>query len=586
MLRDRVDEVGPRNTRPEPPTKTMRKAEILLSIIYEISEVLATPGPLEITLVNVVNILSSVLQIAHGAIVVLDAKGEPQITANGGNTYPPQSGFRSVIPQAVIDQIVTTGTPLVIQDVRKSELFQVDLQTTSSSGTIPITFVGVAVKAEHHIVGTLSINRVRDDAASFCCDEDVRFLTMVAILVGQTIRLHRIQSMDGQRLIEEQRRPEKVLNEERTGPARHPHAKVDWIIGESPAVKQVLETVSVVAPTNTTVLLRGESGTGKEVFAQAIHKLSLRSKKPFVKLNCAALPESTLESELFGHEKGAFTGAVSQRAGRFELAHGGTLLLDEIGEISPAFQAKLLRVLQEGELERVGGTRTLKVDVRLICATNKDLETAVVNGEFRADLYYRINVVPIVLPPLRERPGDIPRLAKAFLDRFNRENHRELAFAPSALEMLSQCDFPGNIRELENCVRRTATLARSSTIAPSDFACQNSQCLSSLLWKGADRSHGGKAIDTLARGNMMPVGSPPPARRIGASECDVPAAKAGDPNGPAWPAMGPRLADRDRLIDAMEKAGWVQAKAARILGLTPRQVGYALRRYRIEVKKF
>lgn len=564
----------------------MRKAEILLNIIYEISEVLATPGPLEVTLANVVNILPSVLQIAHGAIVVLDAKGEPEITANGGNTYPPQSGIRRVIPQAVIDQIATTGTPLVIPDISKSELFQVDLQTTSSSGTIPITFVGVAVKAEHQIVGTLSINRVRDDAASFGCDEDVRFLTMVANLVGQTIRLHRILSMDGQRLIEEQRRPEKVLDEERTGPARHPHAKIDWIVGESPAIKQVLETIEIVARTNTTVLLRGESGTGKEVFARAIHELSPRSKKPFVKLNCAALPESMLESELFGHEKGAFTGAVSQRAGRFELANGGTLLLDEIGEISPAFQAKLLRVLQEGELERVGGTRTLKVDVRLICATNKDLETAVVNGDFRADLYYRISVVPIILPPLRERPGDIPRLAKAFLDRFNRENHRELAFAPSALDLISQCSFPGNVRELENCVRRTATFARSRTIAPSDFACKNSQCLSSLLWKGADRSHGGNATDALARGNMMPAGSPLPVKRTGASEGDGPAAKAGDPNDPVWPAMGPRLIDRNRLIDAMEKAGWVQAKAARILGLTPRQVGYALRRHGIKLKKF
>ncbi|WP_404295574.1 nif-specific transcriptional activator NifA (plasmid) [Microvirga sp. RSM25] len=563
----------------------MRKAEILLSIIYEISEVLATPAQLEATLANVVNILSPFLQGGHGAIVVLDAEGEPQITANGGNTHPPQSGFRRVIPQAVIDQIVAEGT-LVIPDISKSELFQVDLHTSSSSGTIPITFVGVAVKAEHQIVGTLSIDRVGDDAASFCCDEDVRFLTMVANLVGQTIRLHRILSMDGQWPIEEQRRPEKVLDEERTGPARHLHAKIDGIVGESPAVKQVLETIEIVARTNTTVLLRGESGTGKEVFAQAIHKLSPRSKKPFVKLNCAALPESVLESELFGHEKGAFTGAIAQRAGRFELANGGTLLLDEIGEISPSFQAKLLRVLQEGELERVGGTRTLKVDVRLVCATNKDLETAVLNGEFRADLYYRISVVPIILPPLRERPGDIPRLAKAFLDRFNRENERQFTFAPSALDVLSQCDFPGNVRELENCVRRTATLARSRMIAPSDFACKNSQCLSSLLWKGANRSHGGNATGELARGNMMPVGSPPPARRIGASEGTASPAKVGDPNEPAWRAMGPRLTERHRLIDAMETAGWVQAKAARILGLTPRQVGYALRRHGIKLRKF
>ncbi|MFK0692675.1 nif-specific transcriptional activator NifA [Mesorhizobium sp. IMUNJ 23033] len=580
VLRNRVDEGGSLNILPEPRINSNHETDISLRGIYEISKILTAPTRLEITIANVVNTLSSFVQMRHGAIVVLDAKVEPEIAASAGSAHPPQSGIGRVIPQAAIDQIVATGAPLVIPDVSKSDLFQADLQPSSSGGTVPIAFIGIPVKAEHEIIGTLSIDRVGDGETSSPCDEDVRFLTMVANLVGRTIRLHHILSMDRQRFIEDQRRPQKWLDQERTDPARHRHVKIDGIIGESPTLKQVLETVRVVARTNSTVLLRGESGTGKEFFAQAIHKLSPRGKKAFVKLNCAALSESVLESELFGHEKGAFTGAISQRAGRFELANGGTLLLDEIGEISPAFQAKLLRVLQEGELERVGGTRTLQVDVRLICATNKDLETAVVNGEFRADLYYRINVVPIILPPLRERAGDIPRLANAFLDRFNKENHRELAFAPSALDLISQCYFPGNVRELENCVQRTATLARSRTITPSDFACKNSQCLSSLLWKGADRSHGGNAIDELSQRDPMQV------RRIGAPKGEVSPVKVVYPNDPACPAMGPHLTERDRLTDAMEKAGWVQAKAARILGLTPRQVGYALRRHGIEVKKF
>ncbi|MER8731151.1 nif-specific transcriptional activator NifA [Mesorhizobium sp. M1227] len=562
----------------------MPQADIALRGLYEISKVLTAPSELEITLANVVNILPSFLQMRHGAIVVLDAEGEPEIAAAAGNTHAPQSGTRRVIPQAITDQIVATGTPLFIPDVRKSQLFQADLQTSSSSGTIPIAFIGIPLKADHNILGTLSIDRAGDGATDFRDDEDTYFLTMVANLVGRTIRLHRTLSTDRQRCVHEQWRPEKSPNEGRTyDPARHADVKIDGIIGESPALKQVLETVSVVAGTNSTVLLRGESGTGKEFFAQAIHKLSRRRKKSFVKLNCAALSESVLESELFGHEKGAFTGAISQRAGRFELANEGTLLLDEIGEISPAFQAKLLRVLQEGELERVGGTKTLQVDVRLICATNKDLETAVIKGEFRADLYYRINVVPIILPPLRERPGDIPRLANAFLNRFNKENDRALAFAPSALDLISQCYFPGNVRELENCVQRTATLARSRTITQSDFACKKSQCLSWLLWKRADRSNGGNAIDDLARVNAVPVGLRLPASRIGASAGNASPLAAGDPNDPACP---PRLTERDRLIDAMDKAGWVQARAARILGLTPRQIGYALRRHGIEVKKF
>ncbi|RWD90842.1 nif-specific transcriptional activator NifA [Mesorhizobium sp.] len=582
MLRERIDEVEDRDTLPTPAIKAMRKADISLSGIYEISKVLTAPARLEITLANVVNILSSFLQMRHGAIVVLDDDGDPEISATAGMTHPGRS-----VPQAAIDQIVATATPLVIQDVAKSELFAAFAQQPSATGEFPIAFIGVPVKADYKVLGTLSIDRVRDGATSFRYDEDVRFLTMVANLVGQTIRLHRILSSDRQRLIEETRRLEKSLDDERAGPARHPHVRIDGIVGESPAVKHVLETISIVAKTNSTVLLRGESGTGKELFAQAIHELSPRKNKPFVKLNCAALPESVLESELFGHEKGAFTGAVSQRAGRFELADRGTLLLDEIGEISPAFQAKLLRVLQEGELERVGGTRTLKVDVRLICATNKDLEAAVAKGEFRPDLYYRINVVPVILPPLRERPSDIPRLANAFLSRFNKENRRDLAFAPAALELISRCYFPGNVRELENCVRRTATLARSRTIAPSDFACKSSQCLSSLLWKGADRSHGGSPIDDLAQGRVMPAGSSASVRRVPApAEGAAPPVKACDPNDPACPAMGSRLTERDRLIDAMERAGWVQAKAARILGLTPRQVGYALRRHGVEVQKF
>ncbi|MDX8480044.1 nif-specific transcriptional activator NifA [Mesorhizobium sp. VK24D] len=583
VMRDRVHEVGLGDARP--PIKAMHGANIPLRGLYEISEILTAPTRLQITLGNVVNILSSFVQMRHGEMVIKEAAGELEIAATAGNKHAPQSDWRRFTPQAVVDRICATGRPLVIHDVSKSELFQADLQTASGGATMPVTFIGVPIEAEDEILGTLSIDRIRDGAASVHCDEDVSLLTMVANLVGRTIRLHRILSTDRQRLFEEEGRAENSRDEKEARPARHSPVKIDGIIGESPALKQVLETAAVVARTNSTVLLRGESGTGKEFFAQAIHKLSPRSKKAFVKLNCAALPESVLESELFGHEKGAFTGAVAQRAGRFELANGGTLLLDEIGEISPAFQAKLLRVLQEGELERVGGTRTLTVDVRLICATNKDLETAVVNGEFRADLYYRINVVPIMLPPLRERPGDIPRLAKAFLDRFNSENHRELAFAPSALDLISQCYFPGNVRELENCVRRTATLAHSSTIATSDFACQNSQCLSSLLWKGADRANDGNASDEFGR-NRMPVESPLGARRTGASEGAAVPVNARGPSHPASGATGMRVTDGDRLIDAMQKAGWVQAKAGRILGLTPRQVGYALRRHGIEVKKF
>ncbi len=556
--------------------KSSRRATVSLSGIYEISKVLAEPARLEITLANVVNILSSFLQMRQGALIVLDDDGLPEIVATAGYCHKPGEDHFMPIPQTVIDQIVATATPLVIPDTGRSQLFP---------GSEPgVCFIGIPVKANHTVLGTLSIDRTRKEGADFTLDDDMRFLTMVANLAGQTIRLHRILSEDRQRLIDEKRRLEKSFDGNAEARPRRATGKTSRIVGESPSVKNVLDIINIVAKTNSTVLLRGESGTGKELFAQTIHELSPRHDKPFVKLNCAALPETVLESELFGHEKGAFTGATNQRAGRFELAHGGTLLLDEIGEISPAFQAKLLRVLQEGEFERVGGNRTLKVDVRLICATNRDLEDAVRKGEFRADLYYRISVVPVALPPLRERPGDIPRLAEAFLERFNRQNSRRLSFSRTSLDLISRCYFPGNVRELENCVQRTATLTRSEVIGPNDFACSSGQCLSALLWKGNGKVQHND-IDMLASGHILPAGVPTPSSKSRETAI-MPGGSPCNPADPACPANGSRLTERERLVEAMERSGWVQAKAARILGLTPRQVGYALRRHDIPVKKF
>ncbi|PJR10721.1 nif-specific transcriptional activator NifA [Sinorhizobium meliloti] len=542
--------------------QTMHKPDFWGSGIYRISKVLIGPASLETKLANVIKALSAILPMRRSAFVVLNAQGEPEMIATLGVEQASQR-TRCIPAKAAIDRIVAKGAPLVVPDTCKSDLFQAELQT-SSNATGPTTFVGVPMKVDQETLGTLWLDRDKDGGTRIQFEEEVRFLSMIANLAARAVRLDCHQNRDGQPIVgEEGARKTSSGEKELPESARQRPTKIDWIVGESPALKQVIESVKVVATTNSAVLLRGESGTGKEFFAKAIHELSPRRKRSFVKLNCAALSPGVLESELFGHEKGAFTGAISQRAGRFELAHGGTLLLDEIGEISPAFQAKLLRVLQEGELERVGGTKTLKVDVRLICATNKDLEAAVADGEFRADLYYRINVVPLFLPPLRERNGDIPRLARVFLDRFNRENNRDLAFAPAALELLSKCNFPGNVRELENCVRRTATLARSETIVPSDFSCLKDQCFSSMLWKSADRPLGG---NTLSGSVESPV-------------------SLGYSNGPAGLTVAPHLTDRELLMSAMEKAGWVQAKAARILGLTPRQVGYALRRHRIQVKK-
>ncbi|MEK6697516.1 MAG: sigma-54 dependent transcriptional regulator [Nitrospirota bacterium] len=241
------------------------------------------------------------------------------------------------------------------------------------------------------------------------------------------------------------------------------------IVGESQVMKHVFSLVDRVAATDSTVLILGESGTGKELIASAIHYQSGRKDKPLIKVNCAALPEGLIESELFGHERGAFTGAVKRKPGRFELADGGTIFLDEVGDLPPAAQAKLLRVLQERTIERIGGTESIKVDVRLIAATNKSLEDEVKAGRFREDLFYRLNVIPITLPPLRERREDIPALAAFFLERYGRRLGRTVRFSKEALESIMSHDFPGNVRELENVIERTVTLATSDVISRDDL---------------------------------------------------------------------------------------------------------------------
>ncbi len=243
--------------------------------------------------------------------------------------------------------------------------------------------------------------------------------------------------------------------------------KFETIIGDSEAMQTAYVMAAKVAKQNVTVLITGESGTGKEVLARAIHYQSTRGDKPFVKVNCAALPEHLLEDELFGHEKGAFTDASAQRIGRFEWAHQGTLFLDEIGEIAPSVQVKLLRVLQEREFERIGSSKTIKVDVRIIAATNRDLTRAIADGSFREDLYYRLNVVPIELPPLRDRPGDMPYLVNHFLKKYGEETGRtDMTVTPDAMLALQAHNWKGNIRELENCIERALILAESDEIAP------------------------------------------------------------------------------------------------------------------------
>lgn len=331
----------------------------------------------------------------------------------------------------------------------------------------------------------------------------------------------------------------------------------DDILGTSAVMRDLVRTLRRLARTNVTVLIRGESGSGKELVARLLHHHSQRSGGPFVAINCAALSESVLESELFGHEKGAFTGASVVHQGRFERANGGTLFLDEIGDTTPAFQMKLLRVLQEGEIERVGGRESIKTNARIIAATNRDLEKAVGRGRFRLDLYYRLNVIEIRVPPLRERAEDIPCL----IDRILKKKAHEIGettrrISPEALERLSSCGWPGNVRELENCILRAAINSNAEVVEAADLGCIRGRCLSRDLWHRAAEPAGGEGDEALGSG------------------C------------PHKPHTVVKLLQKDALLDALRKEGWVQARAARALGVTPRQVGYALKRFNIAVKRY
>ncbi|REF88908.1 Nif-specific regulatory protein [Methylovirgula ligni] len=555
------------------------RAELALHGVYEISKILSVPARLEATLSNVLTLLSSFLEMRHGMIALLADDGAPRAVVGVGWSEDHAKAYFERLPERAIGQIVATKMPVVIEDVAKNPLFSEWYAAEREPTDCRISFIGVPIKEREKVIGTLTIDRIWDNRANFRLDEDVRFLVMIANLVGQTVRLHNVIGRDRERLMDEQRRLEKELSG--TAGTGDREVKVRGVVGQSEAIRNVMDKIKIVARSNTTVLLRGESGTGKELFAHATHELSPRKKGPFIKLNCAALPESMLESELFGHEKGSFTGAVNQRKGRFELADKGTLFLDEIGEISPAFQAKLLRVLQEGEFERVGGTRTLKIDVRFVFATNKNLEEAVSRGEFRSDLYYRINVVSIQLPPLRERADDINLLAREFLHRFNDEHGTHMSLTTSAQRVLESCYFPGNVRELENCVRRTATLARDAAIVADDFACRNDTCLSATLWKGLVSTREPLRIlkAPVSDAELAPASPPPAVPSVSEAPGPVRAAPK--------PADLPEDANElDRLVHAMETAGWVQAKAARLLNMTPRQIGYALRKHNIPIKRF
>jgi Nif-specific regulatory protein len=542
-----------------------KKDNIELVTVYEVSKILNSSLDLHKTMRSVLNVLSSHLQMQRGMVALLQEDGYLQVISATGMDQDEISHGRFKPGEGVMGNILKTGVPAVVPDIAKEALFLNRTGSRKGKGKV-ISFIGVPIKAGRETIGVLSFDRENhEELRNF--GNDVRFLSMLANLIGQTVRLHQKVAQDRANLMQEKQRLQSEL---------HDKYSLDNVIGQSKIMQNVFAEVHQVAPSKSTVLLRGESGTGKEAIARAIHHLSPRRDKPFVKVNCAALSETLLESELFGHEKGSFTGASQERKGRFEMAHGGTLFLDEIGDISPAFQTKLLRVLQEREFERVGGNKTIRVDVRLVAATNKNLEEAVAKGEFRADLYYRINVVSIFLPPLRERREDVPLLAEYFLQQANEESGKRLKFSAEAMQVMCNCQWPGNVRELSNCVERITAMTQGNTIRRKDLLCDRDMCFSSIMWQQQNKR---PVIPIIG----VPVQAEPAARETGFKNQDT-----APPAETETPVHAGEFGypQKHKLIEALEKCGWVQAKAARLLGITPRQMGYAISKYGINMKRY
>ncbi len=520
-----------------------------LTAFFAISQELASSPDLDGALKRILEIMDEKLGLHRSSILLIESDSDELRTeiAHGLSEEEIRKG-RFKEGEGITGAVLKTGDPIVVPDISREPRF---LNRTGSrserASRGKLAFLAVPLTFQARKVGVLSAD-CTIEPGSGNLDEELRVLTTISSIIAQAVILRK-------QFVEERKKlEERALRLEHHLKDRY---SIEGWIGRSRIMQQISESIHLVAKSRATVLIMGESGTGKEVVAKAIHFNSPRSRRPFVQINCAAIPESLLESELFGHEKGAFTGAHVSRPGKFEQAHEGTLFLDEVGEISPAVQVKLLRVLQERVVERVGGTKTIPVDVRIIAATNRNLEEAIRKNQFREDLYYRLNVVPIYLPPLRQRKEDIPLLVNHFLGRFNQENGRSVTIFPEAISALIEHDWPGNVRELENTVERLVVMSQADSIDMTDVR------------------------RTLA---LFP--STLPHRR----EVEEKAASLVSGGGNGSYRKGESLLlpeavselERAKILDVLDRTGWIKTRAAALLGITPRQLGYRMMKYGID----
>ncbi len=438
--------------------------------------------------------------------------------------------------------------PIVIENIHNNINY---LNKMGNISTQMVSYVAVPLLQDDEVIGVISANIGKGSPLNF--DEIVRMLTIVGSLFVGALKVQQSITKEKESLSELKTYYKEEMQKD---------YKFENIVGRSTRMQQVFGMINTVAPTDATILIRGETGTGKELIATAVHNLSRRQNGPFIKLNCAAISETLLESELFGHEKGAFTDAREMRKGRFELADGGTLFLDEIGDITPSLQVKLLRILQEQEFERVGGNKTIKTNVRLVAATNRNLEEMVRKGEFREDLFYRLNVIPINLPPLRERYEDVKLLIEHYLHRFMKEHRKNMHFTKGAMELLLDYPWPGNIRELQNTMERIVLICPDGDIQP--------EMLSHVLPFNYQKLYmQSESAPVATPVPMQPISQPVPQHETHIS-------------GPMTKKTLQEL-ERDSIVQALTDSHGIQTKAARALGMSARQIGYKIKQYGIEV---
>jgi Nif-specific regulatory protein len=491
-----------------------------LDTLYEVSQALAGAATLHVGLEETMGLLRRCPGALRGSLTLLDEETRELYIEAALDLPDAGRTARYRLGEGITGEVVETGRPIVVPDVEREPRFLHRTVRRSAGPGQAVSFICVPILLDHRPVGALSVDlpyRSTEDPTPL-----IKFLHVVGALVALRLKT------------------ERPLEEENRLLRQELRARYDFtqLVGTSGPMRDVLAAIAQVAETVTTVLIRGESGTGKELIGHALHYNSSRARGPFVKVNCAALPETLIESELFGHERGAFTGALARKKGRFELADGGTIFLDEIGELALTTQVKLLRVLQGREFERVGGHETIRVDVRIVTATNRNLEQAIAERGFREDLYYRLNVFPIFLPPLRDRTPDILLLADHFVEKYARVHQKKVKrLTTPAIDMLMRYHWPGNVRELENVIERAVIVSTGTAI------------------------HGRHLPPTL---QTPEVGGAIPGSLKAAVE---------------------RL-EADLLVDALKAARGSVADATRILASTERIVRYKLRKHRIDPARY